>query len=298
MPGRAVAALPQLPAPHVYERDRQGQGRRLRDPPGPRRPALAPGLPRPARVERAADAALRARRLAARPRRRGPAEAQRGRSRGVPAQAARRGPQARPADAQGLRAVPAADGPCVRPDTRRERHGQRGPERLVLRDHLLRALPGRRRGVHRGGARRRDAWRVVPAPAARVGELRRQPPDARDVGQPRLPDRAPPLPEPAVEPVPGDRRDGAGGLRQVRPALHDGSVPPAVLAGDPVDLAALPAGAGGSGSGSAAGNDGVCAAGPRAPRRPDHRPHPGNRGPTCRNVGNRPPPVQAPRTVL
>ena len=34
LPLGAVEALPQLPAPHVYERHRQGQGRRLRDPAG------------------------------------------------------------------------------------------------------------------------------------------------------------------------------------------------------------------------------------------------------------------------
>ena len=39
-------------------------------------------------------------------------------------------------------------------------------------------------------------------------------------GNPVLPDRAPPLPRPAQQPLPGDRAEGAGGLRPVRPALH------------------------------------------------------------------------------
>ena len=39
--------------------------------------------------------------------------------------------------------------------------------------------------------------------------------------QPVLPDRAPPVPRPAEQPLPGDRRAGAGAVRQVRPALHE-----------------------------------------------------------------------------
>ena len=66
-----LEALPQLPAPHVHERRRQGQGRRLRD--HARRPqaGLGAALPRPARRQRPADAVLRVGRRAARPRPRG-----------------------------------------------------------------------------------------------------------------------------------------------------------------------------------------------------------------------------------
>ena len=39
--------------------------------------------------------------------------------------------------------------------------------------------------------------------------------------QPVLPDRAPPLPGPAQQPLPGDRPEGAGALRALRPDLHD-----------------------------------------------------------------------------
>ena len=48
--------------------------------------------------------------------------------------------------------------------------------------------------------------------------------------QPRLPDRAPPLPRPAEQPLPGDRGQGAGAVREVRPALHDRAAAPASTA--------------------------------------------------------------------
>ena len=50
-PGRAVEALAQRAAPHVHERDRQGQRPRLRHHARRRGPALAPALPGPAAVE-------------------------------------------------------------------------------------------------------------------------------------------------------------------------------------------------------------------------------------------------------
>ena len=56
-----------------------------------------------------------------------------------------------------------------------------------------------------------------------------------------LPDRAPPVPRPAEQPLRGDQRAGAGAVRQVRPAVHDGSAAPAVRPGAAHDHEAVPA---------------------------------------------------------
>ena len=54
-----VEALPQLHPPHLHEHPRQGQGPRLRDHADRPAPEVAPGLPLPAGLQRAADAAVR-----------------------------------------------------------------------------------------------------------------------------------------------------------------------------------------------------------------------------------------------
>src|SRR5690606_20156606 len=82
--------------------------------------------------------------------------------------------------------------------------------------------------LHRGGGRGRVPGRVVPPADPRQRELRRRAPDAPDVGQPRPPDRAPPLPRPALQPVRADRPEGAGDLRAPRVALQHGVLPEAV----------------------------------------------------------------------
>ncbi len=74
--------------------------------------------------------------------------------------------------------------------------------------------------VLRGAARARERRRVVPPPAARFGQLRGQPAAPHPLRQPGLPDRAPPLPGPAEQPLPRDRQTGAGSVREVRPALQ------------------------------------------------------------------------------
>ncbi len=51
-----VEALPQLRPPHLHERDRQGQGRRLRDSARRPKPAVAPALPPPALLQHPPDA--------------------------------------------------------------------------------------------------------------------------------------------------------------------------------------------------------------------------------------------------
>ena len=112
-----------------------------------------------------------------------------------------------------------------------QRHGQPDPQPVVLRDHLLRPLPGRRAALHRGGDRGRDARGVVPPPDPRRRELQGRPAAAHHVRQPRLPDRAPPLPGPAEQPVRRDLGAGAGAVREVRHPLHDRAAPPAVRPG-------------------------------------------------------------------
>ena len=74
------------------------------------------------------------------------------------------------------------------------RHRQHRPQRLVVRDHLLRPLPRPDLHLQPGGGRGRDAGRLVRAPAASA------PPTSRAARcstshqrQPRLPGRAPPL---------------------------------------------------------------------------------------------------------
>ncbi len=95
------------------------------------------------------------------------------------------------------------------------------PQPVVLHDHLLRPLPRRCAALHRGGDRGRDPRGVVPAPDPRRRQLHRQRPAAHHVRQPRLPDRAPPLPGPAQQPVRRDLGEGARAVRQVRHPLHD-----------------------------------------------------------------------------
>ena len=67
-----------------------------------------------------------------------------------------------------------------------------------------------------------DPRRVVPAADARLGQLPCRPADGVHERQPVLPDRAPPLPRPAQQPIRRNRGAGQGAVRQVRPALHDG----------------------------------------------------------------------------
>ena len=109
---------------------------------------------------------------------------------------------------------PLLTGPFVLLDADGQRHGQPDAQPLVVHDHLLRPLPRRGDALHRGGARGRDARRVVPAPDARLGQLRGRPAAAHHVRQPRLPDRAPPVPRPAEQPLRGDLGQGARDLRE------------------------------------------------------------------------------------
>ena len=105
------------------------------------------------------------------------------------------------ADGQGLHPVPAAVRPGIPGHRGGQRHRERDPQRLVARGDLLRALPGRHRVLRRGAPGRRDQGRVVRAPDARLGQpVRRQAVPHHD-REPVPPDRAPPVPGPAEQPV-------------------------------------------------------------------------------------------------
>ncbi len=87
---------------------------------------------------------------------------------------------------------------------------ERRPQRLVQRDHLLRALPRPGVHLHRGGGRRREPRRLVRPPAARRRQHRRQRLLPLHERQPQLPGRASPLPGHAELALQGDRAEGEG----------------------------------------------------------------------------------------
>ena len=72
--------------------------------------------------------------------------------------------------------------------------------------------------------------RVVPAPDVGRRELQSRSAAGIFERQPVLPDRAPSVSRPSEQPVRRDRRAGAGAVREVRPALHDGLARAAVPA--------------------------------------------------------------------
>ena len=84
-------------------------------------------------------------------------------------------------------------------------HREHRPQRLGLRDHLLRPLPRPDVHLQPGGGRGRDARRLVRPPAAGRREHRGQPALPRDQRQPRLPGRAPPVPGHAEHALRRDR---------------------------------------------------------------------------------------------
>ena len=106
----------------------------------------------------------------------------------------------------------------------RERDSERHPQLLGIPGDLLRALPRRRREIHPRGVREGDAPRVVLAADARFGEFHSRPDDGLHERQPVLPDRAPPIPRPAKQPVRRNIQARQGPMRQVRPAVYHGSL--------------------------------------------------------------------------
>ena len=130
--------------------------------------------------------------------------------------------QARPAPdrGRGRRDRPEERRARVPQDPHRERRGEHGPQRLVVRDHLLRPLPRPDLHLQPGGGRGRVARRLVRAPARGGREHRGQPALPRGERQPRLPGRAPPVPGHAEHALRGDRAADQGDLRALRAAVQ------------------------------------------------------------------------------
>ena len=143
------------------------------------------------------------------------------------------GPQGHGPDRQGLRRVAVAGRPVGAARVAGQRHRQHRAQRLDARGDLLRALPRRRGDVRlrRVRPRRRVARRLVRAPAAGLVQRQRAARAARDERPPELPDRAPPVPGPALEPLRRDRAAGACAVRALRPAVRQRVAPQAVRAG-------------------------------------------------------------------
>ena len=189
-----VEALAQLRAPHVHQHPRQGPRPRLRDHAHRPAPALASRVPVPAALQPGARVVLRVGSRRARPRLRGDpqgrevegageARAEGNRRQGE--EPGRQGLHRLAADERSrdgrarLRARASRAGGAERSagvpfDRDGELHRERDPQRVVVRDHLLRALPGSDLHVQRGGGDRRGARRVVRAPAGGRREHRGQ----------------------------------------------------------------------------------------------------------------------------
>ena len=90
---------------------------------------------------------------------------------------------------------------------------------VIMCGHFPSRCRDLRAGVHRG----REPWRVVPAPDARLREHLGQQAHAHHDRQPEPPDRAPPVPRPAEQPLRRDRSQGEGDLRALRADLHRGA---------------------------------------------------------------------------
>ena len=90
-------------------------------------------------------------------------------------------------------------------DSDGERDGQPGPQRLDPLGHHVRSLPRRCRDLREAIHRRREPRRVVYPTDARIREHQRKQGHALHDRRPFTPDRAPPIPRPAVQPVRGDR---------------------------------------------------------------------------------------------
>ena len=124
------------------------------------------------------------------------------------------------ADDQGLRAAPAAVRAVGGHHADREPDRQPGPQSVDALGHHVRTLPRRRPDLREEVDRRRNPRRVVPAADARLGQHQRKPVAALHDRQPVLPDRTPPVPGPAEQPLPGDRAEGPRPVRALRPDLR------------------------------------------------------------------------------
>ncbi len=150
LPGRPMAPLAQLHAPHVHEHRRQGPRHRLRDPAHVR--GRSPGI--------RTTSATRCMRRCWRPSSSTGSRCTISKPSGSPparSPSARSAPmledvwrKVRSPDAQGLRAVPASVRPLAPVRAGRQRDRQPDPQPVVVHDHLLRPLPRRNARVHRG----------------------------------------------------------------------------------------------------------------------------------------------------
>ena len=201
-PGRAVEALPQRAAPQLHQRDRQGQRPRLRHHARRRGPALAPDVPRPAAVELRQRLLLRVRHRGVRPRaRRGTIARKRPRTRSSSASVKAVLAKIRRQVTKDYVVHPTLSLPyrLVLPDAGRELHRQHGAQPVVALGDHVRPLPRGRRRPSRSA--RSTARPAASGTCARCSARPTSPArscHAHHDRQPVAPDRAPPVPRPAV----------------------------------------------------------------------------------------------------
>ncbi len=119
-----------------------------------------------------------------------------------------------------VRLLPRARGPARPEGPRGEPRGERPPQRLGVRRHLLRSPLRADRDLPRGGPRDRGPGRVVRPPGDGQRELRDRAARSPPQRTPRLPDRAPPVPEPPGVALPGDGAPRPRHLRAARRPVH------------------------------------------------------------------------------
>ena len=195
---------PQRAAPHLHQRARPRQRPRLRHHARRRGPALAPVLPRPAAVElhqRAASSSTASRPTTSSSARHLQGRKEHRRAR-VPARGQGGAAQDRPPGHQGLRRAPAAvraRRACTTLAANVTANLVRNlwTHSVIMCGHFPEGVETFAEDLDRG----RDPRRVVPAPDARLGQHQRQPAMHLMTGNLSLPDRAPPVPRPAEQPL-------------------------------------------------------------------------------------------------
>ena len=185
--GRAVEAHPQRAAPHLHERDRQGQRPRLRH--HARRRGPAAGTPSTWRSRCGTSSTPASSSTASRPTTSSsarPSSASSSRTREFERRSKAVLGKIRKQATKDYVVHPALSIPTgsFLADAGRELHRQRGPQPVEpLGDHV-RPLPRGRRDLREALDRGRDPRRVVRAPDARLGQHLRLQGDAPDDGQP------------------------------------------------------------------------------------------------------------------
>ena len=167
VPGRPVAALPQLLPPHLHQHPRDGPRHRIRNPADEPRSTVAPPTWATRRTpscswccsSTASPHELESERIRA-------GEISLADKRAVLQEIWASAPPTR----QGLRRLPAAGRADGAVRLHRQPLGQPDPQHLVVRHHLLRPLPGRHFGIHRRGDPQRVPWTVVLPADPRLGQ--------------------------------------------------------------------------------------------------------------------------------